>query len=105
MSEEIKWLAGAILAVITALGGFLTRDRHILQKIEDGDKSVLARVDAITNDLNQVKKEYLRRDDLSAHVQSLERLITLSREDIKDLSARIDNIALSLAKSSKDGSK
>lgn len=87
--EDTKWLAGAIMTLVTMIGGLITRDRQVMAKIEDGDKELRA-------ELNAVKRAYVRRDDLKEHLQAIERMLAQAREDQKDLTRRIDGFISSV---------
>ncbi len=62
------------VATLAALiGGFVMRDRIVMKAISQGDAELHSRI-------NDVKDKYVRRDDLGAHIASIERAV----EDIKE---------------------
>ncbi len=89
MDDSIKWMAGVIMTLVTMIGGIITRDRQLLAKIEDGDNKAMAKLDTI-------QRDYVRRDDLKEHLQSIEKMIALSRDEQKAMTQRFDNLINSI---------
>lgn len=97
MDESIKWALGAIITLVTMIGGIMTRDRQILDKIEAGDKENRAKCDKAMEEQAQIRREYVRRDELKDHILSMERILAQSREDQKDLTRRMDTFMATMS--------
>ena len=93
--EEVKWLIGILMALVTMIGGFIARDRQVMARINDGDEKIQRAVD-------DVRKEYVRRDDLKDHLQSIEKSLVQSRDEQREMARRIDALITSIAKSRSD---
>lgn len=85
-TEVLAWLA----SVAALVGGAIVRDRQVMKAITDGDKELHARV-------NDVRDEYVRRDDLDGHLVRLERSMQAIVEGQKETNKRIDELLVSLA--------
>lgn len=96
MDDEVKWLAGAVMTMVGMIGGLITRDRQVMAKIEDGDKSVMAKVDNLQQQQSTMQLNYVRRDDLKEHLQSIEKMIALSRDEQQALTRRFDHLITSI---------
>lgn len=79
MDENIRWALGIVATIFLAFAGFVTR---ALKSIRDSVKDVDSRV-------NEVKENYVRRDDLAIQIGSIEKTMTkeseLTREAFSDL--------------------
>ena len=93
--EEVKWLIGILMAFVTMIGGFIARDRQVMARIQDGDEKIQKAVD-------DVRKEYVRRDDLKDHLQSIEKSLVQSRDEQREMARRIDALITSIANSRGD---
>lgn len=89
------------MTLVAMIGGLITRDRQLLDKIEAGDKDVRAKVDRVMDDQASVRREYVRREDLKDHLVAIERIVSQSREDQKDLTKRIDSFMATMSVNSK----
>lgn len=89
MDDSIKWMAGVIMALVTMIGGIMTRDRQLLAKIEDGDIRAMNKIDAL-------QRDYVRRDELKDHLLSIEKMIALSRDEQKEMRNRVDHLITSI---------
>ena len=90
MDADIKWLIGILITVAIAFALMLiaafrnlsskwsTSAATLHQKIEDGDKSIIEKIDA-------VKENYVRRDDLDGHIQRLDQTVNDLRREQKEL--------------------
>lgn len=84
MADDIKWLIGALVAIVSLLGGVIARDRNLMQSINEGDKRVETKVD-------DIRRDYVRRDDLDKHLMAIESNIKLIREENKESARRLDS--------------
>ena len=91
MGEEIKWFIGALIGLVTAVGGLIVRDRQVMKAINDGDEKLHDRI-------NNVQANYVRRDDLNGHIQSIENNVRSMREEQRETNRRIDAVLGALAK-------
>lgn len=91
MGDEIKWLIGAFIGLFTAVGGLIVRDRQVMKSINDGDEKLHERI-------NNVQANYVRRDDLNGHIQSIENNVRSMREEQRETNRRIDAVLGALAK-------
>lgn len=93
--EEVKWLIGISMALVTMIGGFIARDRQVMARIQEGDEKIQKAVD-------DVRREYVRRDDLKDHLQSIEKSLVQSRDEQREMARRIDALITSIANSRSD---
>lgn len=91
MGDDLKWLVGAIVTLVTMIGGVIARDRHVMDAIKEGDEKLSDR-------LTKVQAEYVRRDDLNDHIQSMGSSIQQMREEQRETNRRIDNLLTVLSK-------
>ena len=97
MGIEIQWLLGFAMALVGALGGFITRDRQVHAKIEEVSKEASAKVATLSKDVECVRRDYVRRDDLSTHLAAIEKSIGLMRDEQREHQRRIDQVLTALA--------
>ncbi len=83
------------MALATTIGGLIARDRQVMARINEGDEKIQKAVD-------DVRKEYVRRDDLKDHLQSIEKSLVQSRDEQREMARRIDALITSIAKSRSD---
>lgn len=88
---EIQWLIGALIAIVSMIGGIIVRDRQIMKEINEGDKELHDRI-------TKVQSEYVRRDDLNGHIQSIENSVHQMREEQRETNRRIDSLLTLLTK-------
>lgn len=88
--DEIKWVAGALFSLITMIGGLIARDRQVHSRIETGDADNMKKIE-------EIKRDYVRRDDLKDHLQAIEKSISQSRDEQRDLTRRIDNFIATMS--------
>jgi hypothetical protein len=88
--DEIKWIAGVIISLITMIGGLIARDRQVHTRIEQGDADNMKKIE-------EIKRDYVRRDDLKDHLQAIEKSISQSRDEQRDLTRRIDNFIATMS--------
>ena len=93
--EEVKWLIGIIIAMVTMIGGFIARDRQVMARIHEGDEKIQKAVD-------DVRREYVRRDDLKDHLQAIEKSLVQARGEQREMARRIDTLITSIANSRSD---
>ena len=97
MGAEIQWLLWFAMALVAALGGFITRDRQVHNKIEEVSKEAAAKVATLSKDVECVRRDYVRRDDLSTHLAAIEKSIGLMRDEQREHQRRIDQVLTALA--------
>lgn len=97
MGAEIQWLLGFAMAIVAAIGGFITRDRQVHAKIEEVSKEAAAKVANLSKDVECVRRDYVRRDDLSTHLAAIEKNIGLMRDEQREHQRRMDKVLTSLA--------
>ena len=91
MSNELQWLFGTLIALIGVIGGIIVRDRQVMKAINDGDEKLHDRI-------TKVQSEYVRRDDLNGHIQSIENSVNQMREEQRETNRRIDALLTTLTK-------
>ena len=97
MGTEIQWLLGFAMAIVAAIGGFITRDRQVHNKIVEVGKEAAEKVADLSKDLDSVRRDYVRRDDLSTHLAAIEKSIGLMRDEQREHQRRIDQVLTALA--------
>ena len=97
MGIEIQWLLGFAMALVGAIGGFITRDRQVHNKIVEVSKEAAEKVACLSKDLDSVRRDYVRRDDLSTHLAAIEKSIGLMRDEQREHQRRMDKVLTSLA--------
>lgn len=106
MADDIKWLFGALVAVVAAVGGFIARDRALVNQIRDGDdnsrKVAKEGADALHERVNKVRDEFVRRDDLDGHIKRFERSVSEMRGEMRhghtETNKRLDTVMETLSK-------
>lgn len=74
MDENLRWVAGIIVSVSLACTGFvLTAFRSMRANMSNMDQRI-----------DDVKDNYVRRDDLTAKLESLERSLNRDQELLRD---------------------
>lgn len=91
MSNEFQWLIGTLIGLGALIGGIIVRDRQVMKAINDGDEKLHDRI-------TKVQSEYVRRDDLNGHIQSIENSVNQMREEQRETNRRIDMLLTSLSK-------
>ena len=90
MLDELKWLIGAVMTLITVIGGIVVRDREVMRKIDDGDARLAERI-------TKVQTEYARKEDLTDHVLRVEQSVESMRNELRETNRRIDSLILVLS--------
>lgn len=90
MLDEIRWLIGAVMTLITVIGGIVVRDREVMRKIDDGDARLSERI-------TKVQTEYARKEDLTDHVLRVEQSVESMRNELRETNRRIDSLILVLS--------
>ncbi len=83
------------MALVAMIGGLIAQDRQVMARINEGNEKIQKAVD-------DVRKEYVRRDDLKDHLQSIEKSLVQSRDEQREMARRIDALITSIAKSRSD---
>lgn len=97
MGAEVQWLLGFAMALVAALGGFITRDRQVHNKIAEVSKEAAEKAASLSKELDSVRRDYVRRDDLSTHLGAIEKNIGLMREEQREHQRRMDKVLTALA--------
>lgn len=90
MIDELRWLIGAVMTLITVIGGIVVRDREVMRKIDDGDARLSERI-------TKVQTEYARKEDLTDHVLRVEQSVESMRNELRETNRRIDSLILVLS--------
>lgn len=90
MLDELRWLIGAVMTLITVIGGIVVRDREVMRKIDDGDARLSERI-------TKVQTEYARKEDLTDHVLRVEQSVESMRNELRETNRRIDSLILVLS--------
>ncbi len=90
MSDEIRWLIGAVFGLMAAIGGIIARDREVIRKINEGDERLSERI-------TKVQTEYARKEDLTDHVLRVEQSVESMRNELRETGRRIDSLLLVLS--------
>ena len=97
MGAEVQWLLGFAMALVAARGGYIARDRQGHNKSAEGSKEAAEKVACLSKDLDSVRRDYVRRDDLSTHLAAIEKNIGLMRDEQREHQRRMDKVLTSLA--------
>jgi len=89
--NSIEWLIGALIALISLIGGIIVRDRQVMKTIADGDDKLHQRI-------NRVSDTYVRRDDLNGHITHIEQSVNQMREEQRETNRRIDALLAAMTK-------
>lgn len=88
-----EWIALAVLA-LAVLGAFTATYRFLLTRIDKGDAELHTRI-------NDVRENFVRRDDHDKHLDRLEKLIESMHKDQREhaarMDARVDNVLTSIS--------
>ncbi len=90
LDDELRWLIGAFMTLITVIGGILVRDREVMRKIDEGDARLSERI-------TKVQTEYARKEDLTDHVLRVEQSVESMRNELSETNRRIDSLILVLS--------
>lgn len=90
MLDELRWLIGAVMTLITVIGGIVVRDREVMRKIDEGDARLSERI-------TRVQTEYARKEDLTDHVLRVEQSVESMRNELRETNRRIDSLILVLS--------
>jgi len=90
MLDELRWLIGAVMTLITVIGGIVVRDREVMRKIDDGDARLSERI-------TKVQTEYARKEDLTDHVLRVEQSVESMRNELRETNRRIDSLIMVLS--------
>ena len=90
MIVTTEWAIGVGISLAALIGGIMVRDRQVMKTIEQGDQVLHGRI-------NDVKEDYVRRDDLVSHVKPMETMVALLRDEQRATNRRIDKLLAILA--------
>jgi len=90
MGNELQWLIGTLIGVVGLIGGLIARDRQVHKTIAEGDEKLSERI-------TRVQEQYVRRDDLNGHIQSIENSVNQMREEQRETNRRIDQVLTTLS--------
>lgn len=98
MGDDLKWLVGAMFAVLAAVGGFISRDRYTMKTIRDGD-------DRLHKRITDLERDVVRKEEFARHIdrvdRNLEVLRTEVREGRQETTTRLDAVLAAVTSSSK----
>lgn len=73
MSEDLKWLIGIALGQFTFYAGAIfAAFSRLAGKMSANDKDLHARVDRANERIEEVRRDYVRRDDFAEHMTRIE---------------------------------
>lgn len=90
MLDELRWLIGAVMTLITVIGGIVVRDREVMRKIDEGDERLSERI-------TKVQTEYARKEDLTDHVLRVGQSVESMRNELRETNRRIDSLIMVLS--------
>lgn len=111
MSEGINWLEVIGLLLVIA-GLWFAMFKTLLNKIDKGDEDNRAerseQIGELHTRINEVRENFVRRDDLASHIQRIENGMAEIRSDLKEhaklsrnyaseMNSRVDDILTSIA--------
>ena len=91
MSSDLQWFIAQIIALIGLVGGIVARDRQLMSEIAKGDEK-------LHDKIAKMQSDYVRRDDLNGHIQSIENSVDQMREEQRETNRRIDVLLTALSK-------
>lgn len=91
MGNELQWLIGTLIGVVGLIGGLIARDRQVHKTIAEGDEK-------LSNRITRVQEQYVRRDDLNGHIQTIENSVNQMREEQRETNRRIDAVLTTLSR-------
>jgi hypothetical protein len=93
LTADVGVIAGLVFGVAALIGAAIARDRQITRMITDGEEKLHARI-------NDVRDQYVRRDDLDKHMQRWEKTLEDLRADMKEgnrqTNDRLDKLLVAL---------
>lgn len=82
------------LTLVACVGGIIARDRYLSATIVSGDKAIREemdkKIDVCHERINKTRDEFVRRDDLDAHMTRIEKSIAGMHDEQKGTNKRID---------------
>lgn len=95
---DVSWILGALMTLVTVIGGIIARDRQLARMIQDGDEKLHDRI-------NRVREDMVHRSDLDSHIQRLDKSVGELRSDVKEqgkeTTRRLDTLVTLLSKEPK----
>jgi len=83
-NNDVLYIAGFAVSLISFIGGIVVRDRQVMRSINSGDSKLHERVD-------KVRDEYVRKDDLNAHIAAWTASMDRMHETQNETNKRIEN--------------
>lgn len=88
------WAAGVLIPLVALIGGIIGRDRQVWRAISEGDNGVKEAMsesqDRLHARIDKVREEYVRRDDLEKHQESIEHKLDKIHDDMREINRRFD---------------
>lgn len=107
--DEVKWIVGVALTLLAVIGGYIMRDRMLMKTITESDndirKDLALLKDDVFNKIASVRTDYVRRDDLTAHLERTEATIDAIKRDIVYSNDKVERKLDELFKSFTDETK
>lgn len=89
MSEDLVWVIGSAIALVTMIGGIVGRDRMVMRSIRDGDDKLHARINELQRTL---LTDYVRRSDLSTETSRFGKDMHDLKDELHKTNARLDRL-------------
>lgn len=91
-------IVGLIFGLVAAAGGLIARDRAVHRSIAAGDralqKDLSTEIEKLHSRINDVRKEYVPKDDFKQYADRMERLIERVEAVVAGTNKRIDDYFL-----------
>lgn len=83
MDDDLKWVAGvAITSMVFLCGTLIAAFRNLAARISNTSGELHGRID-------DVKDNYVRRDDLAGHIGRIENQMTEMRTEMRESNAKV----------------
>lgn len=91
MSEDLKWLIGiSVSMVISFIIALIGSFRSLSASLKEGD-------DKLHDRINRVREDYVRRDDLDAHIDRLSDGMKEVKDESRETNKRLDQLLAAMA--------
>lgn len=97
MEGEAQYLTLPILGVTLTLVGMAVGGTVLVRRwISESAGKAHARIDRLDDEVKEVRREYVRRDDLSGHMSSFEKKMDAVGANLDRISVRFDSLQQAL---------
>lgn len=108
MSEDIKWLIGAVIGFVGLVLALIARDRQTWSGMKNVADEAGKETDRLHERVNRVRDEYVRRDDLDKHLDRLSAQMKEIREEStkssEAISGKLDALTMAMVNRNKGDS-